>query len=476
VKPRDIPIPAKPRGRFRGRILLMRLWPSWPPFRPARRGPIASGSDATRRLLREAEIAAERRTGLVRIAVAAILLVSIVVVAGDYSGASVLVRRQIEAAEVSLVLFGLVGIVGSWFAYRRVWTRSLAVATATADAAIILGNLAYDHASSGISGDFVSAFPVVWVIPIAIAASAIHYRPRLQAYVAGLYLVGLTLIAILAGSLDTGGRRLAAGDLSILFGQPPNLIRLVMMVTAALILILVARQGRALLERAVRETTLRANLTRYLPGELAPILSEEGFSSLRQGRRLRVAILFVDIRDSSALAEGMDPSRLAIFVSAFRRRVMRAAALHGGVVDKFLGDGAMLLFGVPSETPTDAARALACGRTLQDLIERWNAKRRFDPPVRVGIGTHVGDVFCGVVGDDSRLEFTVLGESVNITARIEQATKALDEPFLASREVVEAAGETDRWVEMAHEPLRGMTRPVRLMAPKNPTPDPRRPS
>jgi adenylate cyclase len=465
LKPTDVSSPGEPRGRLRGRLLLLRLWPSWPPFRLARRGPIASASDATRRLLREAEIAAERRTGLVRVAVAAVLLSTIVVVAGDYSGASLLVRRQIEAAEVSLTLFGIVGIVGSWFAYRRVWTRWLAVATATADAAIILGNLAYDHASSGIAGDFFSAFPVVWVIPIAIAASAIHYRPRLQAYVAGLYLIGLAAIVVLAGFLDGGGRRQVAGELSILFGMPPNVIRLVMLLTAALILILVARQGRSLLERAVRETTLRANLTRYLPGELAPILSEEGFSGLRQGRRMRVAILFVDIRDSSALAEGMDPSRLAVFVSAFRRRVMRAAALHGGVVDKFLGDGAMLLFGVPAESPTDAARALACGRTLQALIDRWNAKRRFDPPVRIGIGAHAGDVFCGVVGDDSRLEFTVLGESVNITARIEQATKAVDEPFLASREVVEAAGETDRWAEVAHEPLRGMTRPVRLMAP-----------
>jgi adenylate cyclase len=178
-----------------------------------------------------------------------------------------------------------------------------------------------------------------------------------------------------------------------------------------------------------------------------------------------VALLFVDIRDSSAMAEGMDPGRLAVFVSAFRRRVMRAAAAHGGVVDKFLGDGALILFGVPAESDSDAERALACARALFQLIERWNAKRRFDPPVRIGAGAHTGEVFCGVVGDESRLEFTVLGESVNITARIEQATKAIDAPFLASRELVEAAGETESWAEVAYEPLRGMTRPIRLMAP-----------
>ena len=155
---------------------------------------------------------------------------------------------------------------------------------------------------------------------------------------------------------------------------------------------------------------------------------------------------------------------------------MRAAARHGGVVDKFLGDGALVLFGVPAANPTDAARALACGRMLCALVERWNEKRGFDPPVRIGIGIHRGEVFCGVVGDEDRLEFTVLGEAVNITARIEGATKALNAPFLASHEAVEAAGEAERWVEVAAEPLRGMTRTVRLMAPKpgsgDPTPPP----
>jgi adenylate cyclase len=454
---------SKPPGRP---SLLSRLWPSWPPRRFARRGTAASPGDATHRLLRDAELAAERRAGIVRIVVGIVLLIAVLIAAGDFARTNPVLHRQIEAAKVTLGMFAVVGFVGSWLASRRRAARWLPVITATADAVLILGNLAYNHWASGIAGSFFSAFPVVWVVPIAIAASAIHYRPRLQAYVAALYVGGLSLIAIFAGNLASlEERRTALTELPLMFGAPPNAIRIIMLLSTALILIIVARQGRALLERAVRETTLRLNLTRYLPGELAPILSEEGFATLRAGRRVKVALLFVDIRDSSALAEGMDPGRLAVFVSAFRRRVMRAAAAHGGVVDKFLGDGALILFGVPAESDTDAERALACGRALFDLVERWNAKRRFDPPVRIGIGTHIGEVFCGVVGDESRLEFTVLGESVNITARIEQATKHVDEPFLASRELVEAAGETERWAEVAHEPLRGMTRPIRLMAP-----------
>jgi len=138
------------------------------------------------------------------------------------------------------------------------------------------------------------------------------------------------------------------------------------------------------------------------------------------------------------------------------------------MVDKFTGDGALILFGVPTENPGDARRAIACGKMLLDLIERWNDKRGFDPPVRIGIGIHTGEVFCGVVGDEKRLEFTVLGETVNTGARIEQATKAVDVPFLASRETVAEAGDEAGWVEVQDVGLPGVTRAVCVMRPLGP--------
>jgi adenylate cyclase len=250
-----------------------------------------------------------------------------------------------------------------------------------------------------------------------------------------------------------------------LFSPQANLVRIAMVLAAAMILIMVAQQGRLLLERAVRETTLRVNLTRYLPRELAPILSDRAFDALRAGQRISATLLFVDIRASSAFGETMDPARLAIFISSFRRRVVRAAAQHGGMIDKFTGDGSLILFGVPEARPDDAARALACGRTLLESIARWNVKRGFEPPLRIGIGIHTGEMFCGVVGDEDRLEFTVLGETVNTAARIEQATKTAPCDLLASAEAVAAAGETGRWSVVECQPLPGVTRAMVLMGP-----------
>jgi adenylate cyclase len=440
-----------------------RIRSAWISLRRTRTG--QELSDATQRLIREADTGALQRAGLARIVVAGLLLITVLITTGSIDITNPVALKQIWAAEFTLALFGALGWVGAWLASKRKAVAQLPTITAVLDALLILGNLAYSHWGLGIPGGFFSIFPVAWVVPITMAAAAIHYQPRLQAFVAAIYVVGLLLLGFSGVAPSAGERSEDLARLAGLFSDQANLVRLVMILAAALILILVARQGRILLERAVRETTLRVTLTRYLPTELAPILTEQAFSSLRLGRRIRVTVLFVDMRASTSFGETMDPTRLAVFITSFRRRVLRASARHGGVIDKFTGDGALILFGVPNAGEDDAHRALDCGRTLLRLIERWNEKRNFDPPVRIGIGIHTGDVFCGVVGDESRLEFTVVGETVNLAARIEQATKGTDCELLASLETVQDAGEDAFWTTVHHEPLPGVTRTMVLMKP-----------
>jgi adenylate cyclase len=422
-------------------------------------------SDATQRLIREADVAALRRAGLARIAIAAILFAALLAVQLSDTITSPFALKQIHGSEVALLVFGAVGWASTRMASRRLFVDKLPAVTAALDALLVLGTLAFNHWSLGIPGSLFAMYPVVWVMPVIMAATAIHYQPRLQAFVGAVYVVGLSIIAFSDDQPSPAELGRYMDGMWSAFTWQSNMMRIVTVLTASFVLFLVVRQGRLMLERAVRETTLRLNLTRYLPRELAPILSERSFESLRAGRRIPVTLMFVDIRASSGFGETMDPTRLAVFITSFRRRVLQAAAQHGGLIDKFTGDGALVLFGVPTEKPDDTARALACGRTLLDLIERWNAKRAFDPPVRIGIGIHRGEVFCGVVGDEDRLEFTVLGETVNTAARIEQATKSANCDMLASWDAITAAGEDGLWAPAEHEPLPGVTRRIVLMRP-----------
>lgn len=426
--------------------------------------PVAPGE--ARRFLRDQERSALRRGGLVRLGVAALLLGAISLASRGLPATEVATLRQIEAGQVFVLVFGLMGLGIYLLARRGIATRILPYVTVTVDAVLVLGNLAYNHWASEIPGNYTFVFPVVWLVPIALAGNAIYYRTGLQVFATAIYLVGLPAISFLAGYLPAAERRVAQQQLESTLSGPPNAVRLTMILAIGVVLILAARQGRRLLERAVRETTLRLNLTRYLPGELAPVLSEDAFAGLRAGRRIDAVLLFVDIRGSSALGAAMDPADLARFITAFRRRVGQASARHGGLIDKFVGDGALVVFGMPEPTGTDAARALGCARTLLDLLAAWNAEEAFDPPVEVGIGVHGGEVFCGVVGEESRLEFTVLGDAVNVASRLEHATREFGVPLLASASVVAAAGEPDNaWREVSREPLPGLSQPIAILTP-----------
>ncbi|SDO66269.1 adenylate cyclase [Methylobacterium phyllostachyos] len=154
------------------------------------------------------------------------------------------------------------------------------------------------------------------------------------------------------------------------------------------------------------------------------------------------------MRGSTALVESLDPHRL----SAFRRRITRLARLRGGGVDKFIGAGAPVVFDLPKPRPDDA-RALTFARDLVGVIAHWTAEAE---AIRIGIGVHYGAVLCGIIGEEARYEFTVLGDAVNVAARLAQAAKLHGVPILASEAARHATGEpAGAWREVSRKPLRG---------------------
>jgi adenylate cyclase len=220
-----------------------------------------------------------------------------------------------------------------------------------------------------------------------------------------------------------------------------------------------------LLVRALVELRERAMLTRFLPAQVVAELTQPN-SPLRRGTTVECSVLFVDLRDSTGITEHMPPERIGDFLTRFRRRITRAVHEHGGLIEKFSGDGALVIFGVPEAKPDDGRRALACAKRLVRAIDEWNEDRAPASPLSVVVGIHAGTCFCGVVGDGSRLEFTVVGDAVNVAARLEALAKRHDEPLIASREALERAGEGpgDEWRPLGAKRLRGHEALVEVFA------------
>ena len=184
----------------------------------------------------------------------------------------------------------------------------------------------------------------------------------------------------------------------------------------------------------------RANLSRYVSPDLVDKLAQDQ-SPLATSDQRNVAVLFVDIIGLPRVAEESTPERIIVMLRGFHRRMAEAVFACGGTVDKYAGDSVMATFGALGEGRDDACRARRCARAMLEAAEGWNAKRgaRGAAPVQLGIGVHYGPVVVGNVGEQRHLQFTVIGDTVNVASRVERLTRDHDTPVLASADVIEAA-------------------------------------
>ncbi len=226
----------------------------------------------------------------------------------------------------------------------------------------------------------------------------------------------------------------------ILIGAEFDKVITILLSTA--ILAIALWRARRLLVQSVVEGQAHQDLERFFAPEIAhQIVSAEQKIEAGQGEIRQAAVLFCDIRGFTPMAMGMDPGDLMALLADYQSRMVRVIQDHGGSIDKFMGDGIMATFGAALPTETYAANALRCIEALGAAAADWRDQRQRDGqhPLAIGFAVSAGPLIFGAVGDGERLEFTVIGEPVNLAAKLENANKAETVTALTTAETLDLA-------------------------------------
>lgn len=291
-----------------------------------------------------------------------------------------------------------------------------------------------------------------------IAASALHLKPRLCLFNGAISALGFTVIAftIARGSMDGAAPLLVSGTSFFLKGF--------MMLICGAVAAFVAAQLKSHVVSAVKSMRERDRAVGIFGQHVSPQVAQrliEQSADLSAEQR-HVCVLFLDIRGFSTIAASRTPSEVMDYLNELFAPMITIVNQHGGIVNKFLGDGFMAVFGAPFEDPQLHRNAVHCSLALLACVERLNAAGTI-PPTRLGIGIHAGDAMAGTVGSNERKEYTLLGDTVNAAARIEQETKKLGAQIIVSEAVLhDLEAERAQATALGEITLRGISQPLRL--------------
>jgi len=181
------------------------------------------------------------------------------------------------------------------------------------------------------------------------------------------------------------------------------------------------RMARSLREKEM----IKRAFTRYVAREVVEEILKNPEQMALSGERREVTVLFCDVRGFTPLSERMSPEDVVLLLNDFYNLMIETTFKHDGTLDKFLGDAVMAVFGAPMAHPDHSARAIRTAIAMQEGIVALNERRARDgkEPIAVGIGVSAGEAVAGTVGTEDRMEYTVIGDSVNLAARLESNAK-----------------------------------------------------
>lgn len=409
-------------------------------------------------------LGAERFRAMLLLAIPTVLLFALVIVRGAYPEVFVsLLHGQFDIAPVGLFLMGVAGfelVVLRSIQEQRRRNERLSVSRRYAQAlvetslptAVVLYYAAVDGPVQAL------LMPSTFVYFVFILLSTLRLDFALCAFTGFVAAAEYAGVAIFWGQGDT---RLAD---TTLVSLPHHLGKAAILLVSGVAAGFVAQRLRRSFTRAIESIGERQRILGVFGQHVSPQVVErlvlgktEVKSELRQ-----VCVMFLDIRDFTAFSESKSPAEVVDYLNTLFESTIDAVTEHHGIVNKFLGDGFMAIFGAPIAEQESCSAAVSAALDIVTRIEQLVAEGKI-PPTKVGIGLHAGSAVVGNIGSAQRKEYTVIGDVVNVASRIESLNKQLGSSVLASEEVWSACNRSDiEAIARDSIAIRGRTQPVRV--------------
>ena len=210
----------------------------------------------------------------------------------------------------------------------------------------------------------------------------------------------------------------------------------------------------------------KGTLVRYMSGQLADKIISSGKMPDLKGERRKITVLFADVRGFTSLSEKLAPEDVFSLLNDYFDKMIDEICKNHGMLNKFMGDGLMAVFGALDEDPYQEENAIKAAlgmrRVLDGMRERFQAERQVD--LKIGIGINTGIALVGNIGSNQRMEFTAIGDTVNLGSRLESATKELGTDIIVSEYTYVAARTKFQFRSLGQIAIRGRENPVTAYA------------
>ena len=370
-------------------------------------------------------------------------------------------------AALPLGIVALMLLIGlrAWFAWSGQLTRPVLAASVVAEMVVLLAML------WGFAPQYETTLPVALknalfaTIFVLIALRALRFEP-IWVWLSGLTAaIGWGLLAWFAWrEAGPGGQTMdfvVAATTGRIDAHDEAIRVAVILIVTAVLAVALAR-ARLTLARAVQSSQSAAALAQFFDTEVATRITTTDLAPMAGQSVMRdAAIMFTDLRGFTRASALLSPAGLIALIGEYQNVVLPVVRAHGGNIDKFMGDGILASFGAVQPSPTYAADALRCIDAILAAARRWSEDRaaRGLGGLGIGIGVAHGPLVFGIIGVEQRLEYTVIGEPVNLAAKLEKHNKAEGAAACTTASLITLAEQQDASLSASGFELRN-ARPV----------------